>query len=253
MIFACESLLARGAEVCYCGFQNYHGAATRCSDERQAIIQAGAVVFPINYPVETISELMKLNTEAVYFAGCTGNCPEGAVNYLRDERLQILNAIPTAEGALMIAIRETEFNVTGSDVLVLGFGRVGKAVAHVFKGIGANVTVALRNEKEAAICALYSCETCTLSQVAEAAARSDIIINTIPAKIFTSKEIDGLRENALVIDLASKPGGIDFEYAQKLGKKVIWALSLPSLVAPGSAGKLIADAVASYLERNAEV
>jgi dipicolinate synthase subunit A len=36
----------------------------------------------------------------------------------------------------------------------------------------------------------------------------------------------------LVIDLASKPGGVDFEYAQYKGIKTIHALSLPGKVAP---------------------
>ena len=56
-------------------------------------------------------------------------------------------------------------------------------------------------------------------------------------------ELADLKEGALVIDLASKPGGVDLEAAAQLGVKVIWALSLPGKVAPVTAGQCIRDTI----------
>ena len=56
-----------------------------------------------------------------------------------------------------------------------------------------------------------------------------------------------IRKDCLVIDLASKPGGVDFKAASELGVKVVWALGLPGKVAPISAGRIIADTVMNIL------
>ena len=67
----------------------------------------------------------------------------------------------------------------------------------------------------------------------------DLVVNTVPARILSEEDLEDLRPGCLVIDLASKPGGVDLEAAARLGVKVIWALSLPGKVAPVTAGKSI--------------
>ena len=68
----------------------------------------------------------------------------------------------------------------------------------------------------------------------------DIIFNTIPSLIF--------KKDALIIDLASKPGGIDFDAAKAYGLKVIWALSLPGKIAPVSSGAIIKDTIMNIIK-----
>ena len=60
-----------------------------------------------------------------------------------------------------------------------------------------------------------------------------------------------LREDCLIIDLASKPGGVDFESAKRLGRNVIWALSLPGKTAPLTAGNIIRDTINNILNEQA--
>ena len=55
--------------------------------------------------------------------------------------------------------------------------------------------------------------------------------------------LEQLQPECLIIDLASRPGGVDFEAAGELGLKTIWALSLPGKVAPITAGGIIRDTV----------
>ena len=75
----------------------------------------------------------------------------------------------------------------------------------------------------------------------------DIIFNTIPALVLNRNELIKIRNDALVIDLASKPGGVDFDAAKELGIRVIWALSLPGRVAPVTAGIIIKDTIINMM------
>ncbi len=75
----------------------------------------------------------------------------------------------------------------------------------------------------------------------------DLVINTVPARILGEEALADLRPGCLVIDLASKPGGVDFEAAARLGVKVIWALSLPGKVAPITAGQSIKSTIYNIL------
>jgi dipicolinate synthase subunit A len=46
-----------------------------------------------------------------------------------------------------------------------------------------------------------------------------------------------------MIDIASKPGGIDYHYAEKRGLKAILCPSLPGIVAPKTAGRILAATI----------
>ena len=69
------------------------------------------------------------------------------------------------------------------------------------------------------------------------------MVNTVPHRVLGVEELADLKEGCLVIDLASKPGGVDLEAARQLGVRVIWALSLPGKVAPVTAGAAIRNTV----------
>ena len=60
-------------------------------------------------------------------------------------------------------------------------------------------------------------------------------------------ELDVFNEKSIIIDLASRPGGVDFDYGKKIGKRIIWALSLPGKVAPVTAGRIIYNTVVTLL------
>ena len=69
----------------------------------------------------------------------------------------------------------------------------------------------------------------------------DLLFNTIPTMIVTAQIIANLPSRAVIIDLASKPGGTDFRFAEKRGIKAMLAPGLPGIVAPKTAGRIIAD------------
>ncbi len=170
------------------------------------------------------------------------------VDYLAREELSTLNAIPTAEGALQILLEEMASTIYGSRILVLGFGRIGSRLAGILHALGAAVTVVSRDCAELARAEMLGCSTFPLTELREKAGQFEVICNTIPAKVVDEAVLLELDEKTLVLDLASKPGGIDWEAAQKYNRRAVWALSLPGKTAPITAGEIIARTIFNILE-----
>ncbi len=168
-----------------------------------------------------------------------------ALDYFTSEELTVLNAIPTAEGAIEIAMKELDSVLRDARVLVCGFGRVGKVLAHTLKEFGCDVTVSCRRKSESAWCRVYGYDFLAIGELCNGIGRYDVIFNTVPAPVFTRELLYNTK--AVIIDLASAPGGVDTCAAGELGVKVIHALSLPGKVAPRTAGEIIAGSVIDIL------
>lgn len=151
---------------------------------------------------------------------------------IKREELAVLNAISTAEGAIQIAINETPRNLHGNNVLVLGFGRIGKVLSKMLDGIGAKVACEARKTTDLAWIKAYGYEPINLIELKENLNRFDIIINTIPYVILDREMLQEIKKDTLIIDLASNPGGVDKQAVKELGIKFNWALSLPGTVSP---------------------
>ncbi|MGN1400395.1 MAG: dipicolinic acid synthetase subunit A [Bacillus sp. (in: firmicutes)] len=185
-----------------------------------------------------------------YLDGLTKKTNRKLVKLFERDDVAIYNSIPTVEGTIMMVIQHTDFTIHGSNVVVLGLGRVGMSVARTFKALGANVQVGARKSEHLARITEMSMEPFHLDQLTEVVRKVDICINTIPAEVVTAKVIAGMPPHALIIDLASKPGGTDFRYAEKRGVKAILALGLPGIVAPRSAGKIMANVLSQLLQED---
>lgn len=172
-----------------------------------------------------------------------------AHDYFQREELTVANAVPTAEGALQIAMEELPITIHGARVLVIGFGRVGKLTAQRFAALGAKVTVAARSYEQLAWAQAMGLSTEHTEHLTGLLCGYDLVINTVPARLLGQNELAELKGDALVIDLASKPGGVDMDAAARLGCRVIWALSLPGKVAPVTAGACIRDTVYNILRQ----
>lgn len=149
------------------------------------------------------------------------------IDLFKREELTILNTISTAEGAIQIAMEETIKTIHGSNILVMGFGRVGKMVSKMFWNIGANVYCEARKTEDLAWIKAYGYKAVSLRNLDKYLNKFDVIINTIPAKILDEDRLKLLKQDCLIIDLASAPGGVDNKVAKDLEIKTIWALSLP--------------------------
>ena len=162
------------------------------------------------------------------------------VDYFHREELAVLNSIPTAEGAIAIAMKETTFTLHGSRCLVIGNGRVGKVLAGKLSALCAKVSVACRKAADLAWIYASGNEAVEMGRLADCIGEFDVIFNTVPSVVLAGKLLSEVRKDALVVDLASKPGGVDFDAARELGTRVIWALSLPGKVAPDTSGDMMA-------------
>lgn len=168
-----------------------------------------------------------------------------AIDYFEVESLSVENAIPTAEGALAVAMQELDVTIHGSSALVTGYGRVGKVMAKTLHALGAQVTVAARKSSVGAWCRVNGYGYCTVSDISDNC--YDVIFNTVPFPLFNRELLQKLKKDTLIIDLASTPGGVDMAAAKELDVRVIRALSLPGKVAPVTAGRIIKDTVQEIL------
>lgn len=168
--------------------------------------------------------------------------------FTRDD-MAILNSIPTAEGTLSLAMNETDEIIHGSNVLILGFGRIGMTVGRLFSNVGAQVSVAARKLADLARIKEMGLQPVHMNQLDDVELSYDIFINTIPALIIDDDVLTRIQTEALIIDLASAPGGVDFQAAKQHGMTAIHALGLPGQVAPKSAGKMIAEVLIGLLDK----
>ncbi len=164
----------------------------------------------------------------------------------RDD-VAIYNSIPTAEGAIMLVIEHTDHTIHSSRIIVTGFGRVGNTVANKFASLGAKVSVAAKSIRDLARITEMGLTAIPLDKLADFSSDCDVIINTIPALVIDQKVIQHLPSHAKIIDLASSPGGTDFAYAKQRGIEAFLAGSLPGIVAPKTAGKILADVIKQIL------
>ena len=170
------------------------------------------------------------------------------IDYSNREELAIMNAIPTAEGALEIAMANTQFTLNNSHCLVIGYGRIGKILASDLKALGAKVTATARRHSDLAMIFANGLDGLHTSAIDKTIESFDIIFNTVPHKIMDFNVLSKTKKDVLIIDLASRPGGVNFDVAKTLGRQVVWALSLPGKVAPLTAGQIIKDTLINILE-----
>ena len=170
------------------------------------------------------------------------------VDIMKREELAVLNTIATAEGAIEIAIENTNKILHGSNVLVLGFGRIGKVLARKLAGLSTKVTCAARKEEDLAWIKAYGHKGININQIDKNLSEFDVIINTVPQMILTAEKLGYVKQECLLIDLASNPGGIDKKVAKEKGLQLIWALALPGKVAPTTTAEFIKDTIYNILK-----
>ena len=168
-------------------------------------------------------------------------------DYASREDFAILNAVPTAEGAVECAMCAYEGTIAGSKSLVTGYGRIGKVLASKLKALGSSVTVSARKFEDLAYINALGYKAVNTSELKKVDGY-DLVFNTIPALIFDEALLKNTGRNTLIIDLASAPGGVDFEAARSLKIDAQRALSLPGKCAPKTAAEIIKQTVTSIIK-----
>ena len=245
------------------------GRIEKCTSLKTAMEKAQVIIGPvpfssnedfINAPFAhdkiMIDDLMKTNKGKIFISGSIKDNLRKqldekymeVIDIMKRDDLAILNTIATAEGTIEVAIKNTDKILQGSRVLILGFGRVGKIVANKFSKMSAIVTCAARKVSDLAWIKAYGYNSLNINDMLYDLKEFDIIINTVPQTILRERELKHIDAEALIIDLASSPGGIDGKIAKSMGLNFIWALALPGRIAPSSSAKFIKDTVYTILE-----
>ena len=168
-------------------------------------------------------------------------------DYFAREELAVANAVPTAEGAIQIALEEMPVTLHGSRALVIGYGRLGRALAPRLAGLGAKVSVAARKYADLAWAEGFGFGTEHTGELKGWLCGYDLVVNTAPALVLGKEELEELKPECVVIDLAPPPGGLDFAAAKALGVKAVQALSLPGKVAPATAAAYLRSTICHIL------
>ncbi|MEW6623223.1 MAG: dipicolinate synthase subunit DpsA [Bacillota bacterium] len=272
-IYLVESLLNLKTRLILIGFENQAGlvnliknhANIELSEDLDAsLISSDVVILPMpgidnngvirstcfKYSLvfnEDIARLMKPNVLVLvgfaspYLKYMADKYGFNLVETADTDHLAILNAIPSAEGAIAKAMELTPITIHGSNSLVIGFGRVGTTLARMLKGLGANTHVAARKNEQLARAFEMSCKPIKLENLDTILDKMDIVFNTVPAMVLDASKLKVLNKRSVIIDLATAPGGVDYYAAKELNIIAYLAPGLPGIVAPQTAGKILGE------------
>lgn len=269
-LFLADSLVKDGCSVILGGFDNLRSVGSiSIADIRTALNYSDAIIFPLpsvrsdgslntafaNTNIFFDEEELEILKSKPVFASMRDRLirayPElksaKIYDYAARDDFAILNAVPTAEGAIECAMSAYEGTIAGSRSLVVGFGRIGKVLAKLLNALGSKVTVSARKTSDIAFIDALGYKAVNTEGLKEIK-DIDLVFNTVPSMIFNEELLKNTDRNTLVIDLASLPGGVDFEAARALRIDAQRALSLPGKCAPKAAGEIIKTTVFRIIE-----
>lgn len=164
------------------------------------------------------------------------------------ETMAVGNAALTAQCALLLILQNTQRALMGQSVLILGAGRIGTLLGLKLKALGATVTVTSRDPDRRAWCAAMGMNASHTHEIAPILPKQDMVINTIPATVLDAHALSLLPKHALLLELASLPGGFDPVQAETLGLRTVIGRGLPGKYTPAAAADIIAETI--YKELN---
>lgn len=220
--------------------------ATELPEKENAVF----VLLPVPASSTLLSQMKERLTPAHIVLG--GNLPKdfsdfcekeqiSYIDYMKFQSVAMKNAVATAEGAIYHAIASSNINLHGSHALVLGFGKCGEILAHKLQGLDCQVSVSTRDSFAKAKAYAYG------YQKHESYSDYDFIFNTAPAMVITPSVIDQLKPEAVIIDIASKPGGCDFNYCIQKGIVAKHCPGLPGIFSPKSSAEIIFEEITKTL------
>lgn len=172
---------------------------------------------------------------------------------LRRPEYVTANAAITAEGALGLLLQESEGLLLGSSVLLCGWGRIARFLAWRLLALGARVTAVSRRPAHRAEARALGCGALGYGELAEVLPEMELVVNTAPERVLTEEMLCCCREGALLLELASPPGGFDRTLAENLGLRALAAPGLPGKSAPRAAAALMRRTVYQVIREDEDV
>jgi len=259
-----RSLLQEGASLRLVGWPAIDGTV-KAADPIEAVRWAHVVILPMSGPdgrgrlatPKTAGAELVLDENLLRAVGrkkpmFVGVLPPGlrsaaekygvqSVQWTAFDEIAIANSIPTAEGAVMLALEKLPVTIHGSSSLVVGFGRCGMTLARLLHAMGSDVSVIARGAAERARAREMGMRPWSFGELADAVVGQDVIFNTVPVVVLTAAVLERTRPDGLIIDIASHPAGTNFEAAKRLGRQALHVLGIPGKTAPVTAGRILAE------------
>lgn len=264
-VYIAETLIKQGYSVC-----TYHlekpvqdGGYTELHSFEDVFKECQILICPIpmtknTLPIKDLAVVFdkQLKEDHVLIGGAIPNgiakiLEEKKIAYydlMKNEKVAVLNAVATAEGSIAAAIQSSVINLHGSNCLVLGYGRCAKVLAGKLKGLNAVVTVASRTEEALAYANAAGLGTINLSDLKKSLPSFAFIFNTIPSLILDKTYLSLVSPDVVIIDIASAPGGIDYEYAEERGLNAKLCPGLPGKTAPKISADILEDEIHKIID-----
>jgi len=261
---AAEILQDRGYDVAVCGFEKMAHQSNLKSVEAESLPYADFCLLPAPYKdidgavkmpfsdkrVKLYKICAQLNPNAmIVFGGADEDSRNifsdlnlSSYDILADETYTVKNAFITSQAAVMLACSRSLRALSDCGIMICGYGRIGKTLLQLLKGFHAEITVTARKEKDLEWIRTEGSKAVNTGDIHTVIGENDIIFNTIPSRVIYKRELEMAKKDAIFIELASKPHGIDFDEAKRLGLETYIELGLPGRFFPYSAAIAVADA-----------
>ena len=259
-VYLAEILTKRGNHVRCLDIRNKSTIKEQLVKLKVFLNEADVLILPI--PVskgiekDDLNEILNRNVKngTIVMGGCFLEeqkkiLSERGIRYLDfmdDEVVTEENAVATAEGAIAELVRNCPYNIVGSKIIVTGYGCCGKAIAKKLGALGARVTVLARRSearKQAKQDGFYAVD---FAFGPEEAMGAVMLVNTVPAPVVTRLMIRELPRDAYILDIASNPGGTDFDCAKESGISADLVLGIPGRFSPKASAYILARAMERF-------
>lgn len=171
------------------------------------------------------------------------------LDLMKKEEIIIYNSIATAEGAIAEGIKLSTINLHNSSCVILGFGRCGKTLSIKLSGFSNKISIAVRSSIAKTEAYVLGFNTIEFNDLESQISKFDFIFNTVPDIVLTPNILDQTKQDVTIIDIASSPGGVDYDYAGEIGRNANLCLGLPGKYAPKSSGQSLIDCILRDLRK----
>jgi dipicolinate synthase subunit A len=202
-------------------------------------LKKGQTIYGCNFPLPLMKKGEERGVRFIDYMKAPRKTAQSAVA----RNASAKNAVATAEGAVAEALQHGCCCIQESSVLVTGFGCCGKVLAEKLLALRGRVTVAERKNDKREKAAAMGCDVVSFEHLNELAGNFDFVFNTVPALVLKKDFLEKTKRDVTIIDIASKPGGVDFDYCDEHKINASLCLGLPGKYAPKSSSKILLEVI----------
>lgn len=262
-VYLAEILTKKGINVRCLDIRNSETVSEQLEKLKSFLVEADMLILPI--PVSKVPEQKILNdilnknliNDTRVLGGCFSEeqvelLKRRDIHYLdfmEDQVVTEENAVATAEGTIAELVANSPYNIDEAKIIVAGYGCCGRVIAERLKALGARVTVLARRREVRKAAKKEGFYAVDFAFGPEEAMGAAMLVNTVPAPVITRTIIRELPRDAYILDIASAPGGTDFDCAKEYGIRADLILGLPGKYAPKESAYILDRSIERFALR----